>query len=169
MSDIERVIKVVDWLIFEKIVTSRKDLALKMGYTESSMSQILNQKVSLSDRFIKKLSNLDERLNLDWILDEKGEMLKSESMKDENSDSPNMMPPINKEALVALGAEAFEKKLLDMFQKGEIYSAATVREKDLLIHELLIKVGRLEAKVEELENKKDDVPMEEHVTCANVG
>ena len=45
MLDIERVIKVVDWLIFEKIVTSRKDLALKMGYTESSMSQILNQKV----------------------------------------------------------------------------------------------------------------------------
>lgn len=169
MSDIERVIKVVDWLIFEKIVTSRKDLALKMGYTESSMSQILNQKVSLSDRFIKKLSNLDERLNLDWILDEKGEMLKTESMKDENSDSPNMMPPISKEALVELGAEAFEKKLLDMFQKGEIYSAATVREKDLLIHELLIKVGRLEAKVEELENKKDDVPTEEHVTCANVG
>ena len=169
MSDIERVIKVVDWLIFEKIVTSRKDLALKMGYTESSMSQILNQKVSLSDRFIKKLSNLDERLNLDWILDEKGEMLKSESMKDENSDSPNMMPPISKETLVELGAEAFEKKLLDMFQKGEIYSAATVREKDLLIHELLIKVGRLEAKVEELENKKDNVLTEEHVTCANVG
>ena len=43
MLDIERVIKVVDWLIFEKIVTSRKDLALKMGYTESSMSQFLNQ------------------------------------------------------------------------------------------------------------------------------
>lgn len=53
MLDIERVIKVIDWLIFEKIVTSRKDLALKMGYTESSMSQILNQKVPLSERFIK--------------------------------------------------------------------------------------------------------------------
>ena len=54
MLDIERVIKVVDWLIFEKIVTSRKDLALKMGYTESSMSQILNQKVPLSERDVYK-------------------------------------------------------------------------------------------------------------------
>lgn len=119
----------------------------------------------LADKITAKCVNI----SLSWLLADEGEMLKSESMKDENSDSPNMMPPISKEALVELGAEAFEKKLLDMFQKGEIYSAATVREKDLLIHELLIKVGRLEAKVEELENKKDDVPTEEHVTCANVG
>lgn len=119
----------------------------------------------LADKITAKCVNI----SLSWLLADEGEMLKSESMKDENSDSPNMMPPISKEALVELGAEAFEKKLLDMFQKGEIYSAATVREKDLLIHELLIKVGRLEAKVEELENKKDDVPMEEHATCANVG
>lgn len=139
MLDIERVIKVVDWLIFEKIVTSRKDLALKMGYTESSMSQILNQKVPLSERFIKKLSILDERIDFNWILDGEGDMLKTES----TTDSSNMLPSIETKRLIELGAEAFEKKLLDMFQKGEIYSAATVKEKDLLIHELLIKVGKL--------------------------
>lgn len=154
MLDIERVIKVVDWLIFEKIVTSRKDLALKMGYTESSMSQILNQKVPLSERFIKKLSILDERIDFNWILDGEGDMLKTES----TTDSCNMLPSISKERLIELGAEAFEKKLLDMFQKGEIYSAATVKEKDLLIHELLIKVGKLEAKVEELEKEKRQCP-----------
>lgn len=75
MIDIERVIKVVDWLIFEKIVKSRKDLALKMGYTESSMSQILNQKVPLSERFIKKLSILDDRINIDWVMGGDGDML----------------------------------------------------------------------------------------------
>lgn len=165
MLDIKRVIKVVDWLIFEKIVTSRKDLALKMGYTESSMSQILNQKVPLSERFIKKLSILDERIDFNWILDGEGDMLKTES----TTDSSNMLPSISKERLIELGAEAFEKKLLDMFQKGEIYSAATVKEKDLLIHELLIKVGKLEAKVEELEKEKGNVRTDENVTCANVG
>lgn len=164
MLDIERVIKVVDWLIFEKIVTSRKDLALKMGYTESSMSQILNQKVPLSERFIKKLSILDERIDFNWILDGEGDMLKTKSTTDSS-----MLPSISKERLIELGAEAFEKKLLDMFQKGEIYSAATVKEKDLLIHELLIKVGRLEAKVEELEKEKGNVQTEENATCANVG
>lgn len=58
MTEIERVTKVVDWLIFEKIVDSRRDLAEKLGYTESSLSQIINGKVNLSDRFIKKLSIL---------------------------------------------------------------------------------------------------------------
>ena len=33
------------------------------------MSQILNQKVPLSERFIKKLSILDERIDFNWILD----------------------------------------------------------------------------------------------------
>ena len=130
---------------------------------------VTNGRNGISKDLADKITAKCVSISLSWLLADEGEMLKSESMKDENSDSPNMMPPISKEALVELGAEAFEKKLLDMFQKGEIYSAATVREKDLLIHELLIKVGRLEAKVEELENKKDNVPTEEHVTCANVG
>lgn len=67
MTDLERIIKVVDWLIFEKIVDSRRDLADKLGYTESSLSQIINGKVNLSSRFIKKLSNLDSRINIEWI------------------------------------------------------------------------------------------------------
>ncbi|MCF2709964.1 LexA family transcriptional regulator [Bacteroides pyogenes] len=82
MIDIERVIKVVDWLIFEKIVKSRKDLALKMGYTESSMSQILNQKVPLSERFIKKLSILDDRINIDWVMGGDGDMLQESLIKE---------------------------------------------------------------------------------------
>ena len=39
MTDLERVIKIVDWLIFEKVVKSRRELAEVLGYTESSMSQ----------------------------------------------------------------------------------------------------------------------------------
>ena len=58
MTILERVIKVSEWLIFEKIVDSRRDLAEKLSYTESSLSQILNGKVNLSQKFIKKLSNL---------------------------------------------------------------------------------------------------------------
>ena len=107
---------------------------------------------------------MDERIDFIWILDGEGDMLKTKSTTDSS-----MLPSISKERLIELGVEAFEKKLLDMFQKGEIYSAATVKEKDLLIHELLIKVGRLEAKVEELEKEKGNVQTEENATCANVG
>ena len=77
MTDLERVIKIVDWLIFEKVVKSRRELAEVLGYTESSMSQILNGKVTLSERFIKKLSTIDNRINEDWIRHESGNMLKT--------------------------------------------------------------------------------------------
>ena len=77
MTDLERVIKIVDWLIFEKVVKSRRELAEVLGYTESSMSQILNGKVTLSERFIKKLSTIDDRINEDWLKKESGNMLKT--------------------------------------------------------------------------------------------
>lgn len=60
--DLKRVIKVIDWAIYKGIISNRKDLAEKLGYTESSLSQILNGKVNLSDRFINNLSNIDERV-----------------------------------------------------------------------------------------------------------
>ena len=77
MSDLQRVIKCIDWLIFERKVKSRRDLAEKMDYTESSMSQILNAKVSLSSRFIKKLSKIDPDISESWLMSGKGEMLKN--------------------------------------------------------------------------------------------
>ena len=117
----------------------------------------------LADKITAKCVNI----SLSWLLTDEGEMLKSESMNEQSSDSSTVL--IETKRLIELGAEAFEKKLLDMFQKGEIYSAATVKEKDLLIHELLIKVGKLEAKVEELEKEKGNVRTDENATCANVG
>ena len=77
MTELERVTKIVDWLIYDKIVKSRRDLAEILGYTESSLSQILNGKVALSKRFIKKLSNIDDRINPEWVLQESGNMLTS--------------------------------------------------------------------------------------------
>ena len=78
MTKIQRVTKIVDWLIFQGIAKSRKELADLMGYTESSMSQILNEKVPLSDKFIKNLVGVDKNINIDYIVKGTGEMLKSE-------------------------------------------------------------------------------------------
>jgi len=58
MTDLERVIKTIDLLIFNDIVKNKRELAEKLGYTESSISQIVNGKVPLSNRFLKKLSIL---------------------------------------------------------------------------------------------------------------
>ena len=77
MTELERVTKIVDWLIFEGKVKSRRELALLLGYTESSLSQILNGKVSLSDRFIKKLLTVDNRISKEWIKTGCGNMVSS--------------------------------------------------------------------------------------------
>lgn len=72
---IERIKSLIDWLIFNKAIKNRRELAEKLGYTESSLSQILNEKVNLPEKFIKKLSDIDENINIDWIFKGEGEMI----------------------------------------------------------------------------------------------
>jgi len=84
--EIQRVIKVIEWLIFEGIVKNRRDLAERIGYTESSLSQIINGKVNLSERFIKKLYSIDNRLSEEWIKNGSGQMLIIEAPHTINGD-----------------------------------------------------------------------------------
>lgn len=78
MTELQRVIKVIEWLIYIGYAENRRDLSKILGYTESSLSQILNGKVKLSKAFIKKLSISDGRINYDWLMTGEGEMLRSE-------------------------------------------------------------------------------------------
>lgn len=50
-----------------------------LGYQKSSFSQIVNGKVPLSEKFVKRLCSLDENINDVWILTGEGELLKSVS------------------------------------------------------------------------------------------
>ena len=76
-TDLQRLKKVVKWLIFSGFGENEKELAELLGYTKSSFSQILNGKVPLSDKFLDKICSLDNNINKVWILENKGEMLKS--------------------------------------------------------------------------------------------
>lgn len=76
-TDLQRLKKVVKWLIFSGFGENEKELAEILGYTKSSFSQILNGKVPLSDKFLDKLCSLDSNINKVWIMENKGEMLKS--------------------------------------------------------------------------------------------
>lgn len=73
--DIQRIKNAIQWLIFEGRVANRRELAEKLGYGESYFSQIMTGKVPLSESFIKKLSNFDNRLNYDWLINQAEEML----------------------------------------------------------------------------------------------
>ena len=74
----------MNWLIFQEIVESETDLARTLGYQKSSFSQIVNGKVPLSEKFVKRLCALDENINDVWILTGEGNMLKTASV-----DNPN--------------------------------------------------------------------------------
>jgi repressor LexA len=87
MSELQRIKKVVNWLIYKEFAENESALATSLGYTKSSFSQIMNGKVHLSEKFIKKLCELDENINFVWVKDGVGEMMNPESVSLTNQES----------------------------------------------------------------------------------
>lgn len=83
MSNLKRIKKVVNWLIYKELGESEKEIAERLGYTKSSFSQIVNGKVPLSDKFISKLCSLDENINLVWVQSGEGEMFIEHNLNSE--------------------------------------------------------------------------------------
>ncbi len=99
MSDIQRIKKVINWLIFQEVAESEKQLADLLGYTKSSFSQIVNGKVPLSEKFVKKLCGLDENINEVWVLKGEGSMFK-------NNPNGLQMVEIPREAWIVIQTQA---------------------------------------------------------------
>ena len=77
MTEIQRVKKVINWLVYMEYAENERELAEKLGYTKSSFSQIVNGKVPLSERFVQKLASVDENINEVWIMTGEGNLLNS--------------------------------------------------------------------------------------------
>lgn len=82
MTKIQRVKKVIKWLIFSDFGENETEIARLLGYTKSSLSQILNEKVPISDKFIDKLCLVDKNINKVWVLEGKENMLIKPSEKE---------------------------------------------------------------------------------------
>lgn len=116
MTDLERVKKAIDWLIYMGIATTNKDLADKMGYNESSFSQIISGRVGLSPKFVKNLANMDSRLSEEWILTGVGEITKPECG---NYNSGNASGNINQNNNTAEGFDKFVQVLSEQTKLTE--------------------------------------------------
>lgn len=79
MTDLQRVDKLLKWLIFEGFASNNMEIALKLGYTKSAFSQIINGKVSMSEKFIDKLVSVNSNINKLWITSGSGSMLFSDN------------------------------------------------------------------------------------------
>lgn len=88
----KRLKKVINWLIYQEVAESETALAKMLGYQKSSFSQIVNGKVPLSEKFVKRLCSLDENINEVWISKGEGEMLKTISADSLNGQNDITIP-----------------------------------------------------------------------------
>ncbi len=143
MATEKRMKKVINWLIYQEIAENERALADLLGYTKSSFSQIVNGKVPLSEKFVKKLCSLDENINEVWIISGEGNMFLSDNL---NSES---------EPTVVIRADAWEV----IKQQAESLSARD-RQVDALITMLQDELA---------ERKKETAHQDAHATSAAVG
>ena len=135
ISDSERIKKVLD---HANMSASRfaKHIGLK---TPQNIYDIQRGKHGISKLVAEKITAKYLNINRIWLLTGEGEMFNE------------VLPPIEANRLIEIGAEVFEKKLNELFQEGLIYSAKVVAEKDEKINELYRELGKLQAIISELQ------------------
>ena len=79
MIDNKRIKNIVYFLISQGFIESQEDLSLKLGYSPSVVSQMINGKKPLTNKFISKLVDTFQKVNKDYLLTGEGSMLKGES------------------------------------------------------------------------------------------
>ncbi len=140
MEELRRIKKVINWLIFKEVADSEKGIAEVLGYTKSSFSQIVNGKVALSEKFIRKLCSLDENINFVWVQYGTGEMFVENNLNSED---------------VTLPASAW-----NVIQK----QAESLSARDKQIEDL---IGLLKEQIQE--SKKTVARQDDNAICADVG
>lgn len=78
MNKRERAKEVLSWLIYSKKLGSQRELAELMSYSPTVVSSAMTGKIPLSDKLVKRICSMDERLNIQWVMDGEGEMLLSD-------------------------------------------------------------------------------------------
>lgn len=141
MNEVQRIRKAINWLLFKGVAENDRELAEILGYTKSSFSQIVNGRVPLSDKFVKKLCRFDENINEVWILTGEGEMFKSGSETNLNSEN----------------SVTIQKDVWNVIQQ----QAASLASKDKQIDELMSLLKQQIA-----DNKKAAVRQEDDATSA---
>lgn len=144
MTDVQRVRKAINWLLFKGAAENDRELSETLGYTKSSFSQIVNGRVPLSEKFVRKLCRLDENINEVWIMTGEGCMFKT---------TPENYP--NSKNGVAIPNDVWT-----VIQQ----QAASLASRDRQIDELM---GLLKSQIEE--NKKEVARQGNNATSVAVG
>lgn len=104
MGEIKRIKKVINWLIYNEVAENERELSEILGYTKSSFSQIVNGRVPLAEKFVKKLCSLDDNINKVWVLKGEGEMFLNNPNGENSVSVPNEVWAVLKQQSESLAA-----------------------------------------------------------------
>lgn len=129
-----RLRELANYMIYQGIVKSDKDLADKLSINRANLSQILNGKIRATDKFVIRFCKVFDFANFGWIMSGSGSMLKGENGSTEECKSESATENLSSalhsiEILVAQIAEKDRQigKLIDMMAESrqEKNTAAT--------------------------------------------
>lgn len=84
MTDLDRLRECIFYLKKNKIIQNQRDISVKTGYGYTTISEYLNEKTPLSEKFIKNFAN-NFGFNSEWILTGTGKMINNYNKPNEKS------------------------------------------------------------------------------------
>lgn len=137
LQDFERAQRIISWLIFERKFNTRRDLADIIGYKESYLSQMLNGKVPLSEKFLSMLTAIDGRVNTEWIKTGKGDILIDPiNVSGVLINGDNTNSPIDNRHYYSDSPDVLRAQI-DVLEERIKEKDAQIKEKDAQIRQLL--------------------------------
>ena len=71
---VERIREALEWLKTNGVFRSNREIAEKMGYNPSMLSQVITGKSAVSQRFVKTLCAVTPGLRQEWVWNGNGDM-----------------------------------------------------------------------------------------------
>jgi len=132
MSQLERIKKVVLWLIGNGYGKSQADIGKLLGYSNKSyISQLFNGKTALPKDFIERLASIDSKINLVWIQSGEGEMIVDTGNKNV---VVNMFSGYTDDQIKKFIKAQLKEEIMDLIISGEVvplsFHQKTVKEKE---------------------------------------
>lgn len=142
----------------DSLDVSVRQFELSINASNGMIRKAIANKTDIQSKWITEIAENYPQLNLDWLFTGKGEMLKNPNGNLDNStkDStfiPNSYSSLTDEQIEKEIEDVIMRKLLKMYEDGLIYSAASVKEYQQRIAELMNENAQLSVEVDRLHQK----------------
>lgn len=73
---VKRIKDMLEWLKSSGLFRSNREIAERMGYNPSMVSQVITGRSAVTQKFVRSLSSVCSRISYDWIWTGEGDMLR---------------------------------------------------------------------------------------------